>query len=190
MNEHETAAAARTRAALHLSFTAFCETHGGAWFGLARARLHDDVRALRAVQQMKERLWEQWNTALRAAHPASYAWTLIKSAVADAVAEVIADTGRAPGSPPADRAEAIRYFAAQARISLESLSDHEHLYQAVLRLAERQYDVVVLRYLLGLKDAVIAEHLGITETNVRSTAHQALRKLNRLLDGSDRENKE
>ncbi|MGW2539698.1 RNA polymerase sigma factor [Kitasatospora sp. NPDC001574] len=189
MNEHETAAAARSRAALHLAFTAFCDTHGSAWLGLARARLHDDVLALRAVQEMKARLWEQWTVALRG-HPASYAWALIKSAVADAVAEVIAETGRPPGSPPADRAAAIRYFAAQARISLETLSDHEHLYQAVLRLAERQYDIVVLRYLLGLKDSVIAEHLGISETNVRSTAHQALRKLNRLMAGTDRDNEE
>ncbi|MFG3056691.1 sigma-70 family RNA polymerase sigma factor [Kitasatospora sp. NPDC048239] len=139
---------------------------------------------------MKDRLWRQWPVALREEHPASYAWTLIKSAVADAVAEVIAETGRPPGSPPTDRAEAIRYFADQARISLETLGDHEHLYQAVLRLAERQYDVVVLHYLLGLKDALIAEHLGISETNVTSTAHQALRKLNRLMAGTDRNNEE
>lgn len=120
MTEHETAATARSRAALHLAFTAFCDTHGSAWFGLARARLHDDVLALRAVQQMKDRLRQQWPVALREEHPASYAWMLIKSAVADAAAEVTVETGRPPGGSPADRAEVIRCFADRARIGLET----------------------------------------------------------------------
>jgi RNA polymerase sigma factor (sigma-70 family) len=190
VTEHETAPAGRAETALRLSFTAFCETHAGAWLGLARARLHDDVRALQAVERMKECLWQQWGIALRQRLPAAYAWMLVKSAVEDTVAAVIVETGRPPGSPPADRAEAIRHFAERARLSLHELGEHEDLYLAILRLAERQYDVVVLRYLLGLKDSVIAEHLDISEGNVRSTAHQAVRKLRRLLGVQDGENEE
>ncbi|MER7674143.1 sigma-70 family RNA polymerase sigma factor [Kitasatospora sp. NPDC096128] len=190
MTEHETAPAGRAESTLRLSYDAFCQTHSPAWVGLARARLHDDVRVLHTVERMKEQLWRQWPLALRHRVPAAFAWTLIKSAVEDAVAEVITQTGRPPGSPLADRAEAIRHFAAQARVSLEELSEHEDLYQAILRLAERQYDIVVLRYLLGLRDSLIAEHLDISESNVRTTAHQAVRKLRRLLGAKDGESTE
>jgi RNA polymerase sigma factor (sigma-70 family) len=181
VTEHETAPAGRAVHALRVSYNGFCEAHTRAWFGLARARLHDDVRALRAVERMKASLWEQWPVALRQRVPAAYAWSLVKSAVADAVAEVVIETGRAPGSPLADRAEVIRHFARQARLDLEEPGDHDDLFHAMLRLTERQCDVVVLRYLLGLKDSLIAEYLDVTESNVRTTAHQAVRKLRRLL---------
>ncbi|GAA2229163.1 MULTISPECIES: sigma-70 family RNA polymerase sigma factor [Kitasatospora] len=165
-----------------LTFEAFCETHERAWTGFARARLRDGADAARAVATMKDHLWSHWDLALRQAVPACYAWMLIKEHVADALADAVLKEARLPPeSTVPDWARVVRHFADQARISLESLEEREDLYEAIRRLPERQHDVVVLRYLLGLQDARIADYLGITEANVRSTASQAVKRLARVL---------
>ncbi|GAA2147374.1 hypothetical protein GCM10009760_38230 [Kitasatospora kazusensis] len=166
-----------------LTFDAFCETHERAWTGIARARLHDEADVARTVEAMKADLWRNWAIALRQPVPACYAWMLIKERVADTLAEAALKTVR----PAVEAAvppwvELVGLFSGLARLGPAAPGDPADLYRAFLQLPERQYDVVVLRHLLGLKDAMIADYLGTTEANVRSTAGQAARRLTRKLD--------
>ncbi len=55
------------------------------------------------------------------------------------------------------------------------------LRDAVLSLAERQRDVVLLRLVEGLSTAETARRLQIAEGTVKATLHQATRKLRELL---------
>lgn len=63
-------------------------------------------------------------------------------------------------------------------------ADHQvdvELWSAVASLTERQRSVVVLRYVLDLTQADIAEALGIADGTVAATLHQARSRLRELL---------
>ncbi|WP_051836706.1 RNA polymerase sigma factor [Streptomyces sp. NRRL WC-3742] len=166
-----------------LSYEVFCDEHERAWRGLARARLHDHRLIERAVRDIREELRHLWAAALREPAPAGYAWMVAKRHVADLA--LWTDAGTAP--PRAvlpDWERALRNAWPCEELAPPGLGDHERLHAAILRLPERQYDVIVLRYVLGLAYPAIAVHLGITEAGARSAAVQGLDKLHRLL-GSD-----
>lgn len=55
------------------------------------------------------------------------------------------------------------------------------LFHAIRCLPERQQDVVVLLYCRDYTTAEVADHLGITEAGVRSTARYAKRRLREAL---------
>jgi RNA polymerase sigma factor (sigma-70 family) len=52
-------------------------------------------------------------------------------------------------------------------------------------LPPRQRAVIVLRYYEQLSEAEIADALGCSRGNVKSTAHRALQNLRTALDGRD-----
>jgi RNA polymerase sigma-70 factor (ECF subfamily) len=56
------------------------------------------------------------------------------------------------------------------------------LYGAIAALPERQYDVMVLRYVLRAPDEDVAAYLGIELSTVRSHVRHARRRLARMLD--------
>jgi DNA-directed RNA polymerase specialized sigma24 family protein len=160
-----------------MTFDAFCETHERAWVGLARARLADEGAARRALAEMQSQLWRTWSLALRQPAPAGYAWLLLKEQVANAAAEVVLKTGLPPAPRPVpDWVEAVCHYAGCA-----GTDDHERLYDAILGLPERQYDILVLRCVLALPDRTIADYLGSTEGSVRSIAGQAVGRLARTI---------
>lgn len=63
--------------------------------------------------------------------------------------------------------------------------DRMLLWPHVRDLPPRQRAVVVLRYYEQLSEAEIAETLGCSRGNVKSTAHRALQNLRTALDGRD-----
>ncbi|MEV7923642.1 sigma factor-like helix-turn-helix DNA-binding protein [Kitasatospora sp. NPDC088779] len=167
-----------------LTFDAFCDTHEGAWTGFARARLRDDDAAHRAVEIAKVRVWKEWPRILREKIPPFHAWTILKEEIGATLAELMMN-----GEPLPTQASvpgwvyAVRIAAERAQHLMETGGSHEQLYVALRRLSERRHDVIVLRYLLDLPDEQIADCLGTTEANVRSTASQALDRLAAALGG-------
>ncbi|ARZ66683.1 hypothetical protein SMD11_1018 [Streptomyces albireticuli] len=63
------------------------------------------------------------------------------------------------------------------RTRLQALESRLGLYAAITRLPERQYDVIVLRYILGYPATRVAEIMGISPATVRSHARGARRRL-------------
>ena len=63
--------------------------------------------------------------------------------------------------------------------------DRMALWPHVRALPPRQRAVVVLRYYEQLSEAEIADAIGCSRGNVKSTAHRALQNLRTALDGSE-----
>ncbi|UKZ02775.1 sigma-70 family RNA polymerase sigma factor (plasmid) [Streptomyces viridifaciens] len=174
---------AAVRPAHRLSYEVFCDAHERAWRGLAWSRLHEHELVEEAVRRIREDLKQDWARALRQPEPAFYASMIAKQRIAEL------SLGTANGETPPrtvlpDWVVAIQRAHAQARISLENLDGYDDLYAAILRLSDRQYDLIVLRYMLDIDYPTIAAYLGITEANARSTTSQGLAKLRRLLGAS------
>jgi RNA polymerase sigma factor (sigma-70 family) len=83
---------------------------------------------------------------------------------------VLTDAPPEPGPAPADGPE-----------------DRMVLWPHVQSLPPRQRAVVVLRYYEDLSEEQIAEVLGCSRGNVKSTAHHALKSLRAALDTNGRE---
>ncbi|MFB7128523.1 MULTISPECIES: RNA polymerase sigma factor [Kitasatospora] len=173
---------AAVRPTHRLSYQAFCDSREETWRGVAWARLHDQELVDQAVRSTRRELGQDWLGALSQPDIEAHAWMIAKRCIADR--EMSA--GQAPPSAVVpDWIVAIRGAQALARVSLENLdNDYEELYKAILRLPERQYDMIVLRYMLDIDYPTIATYLGITETNARTTTSHGLAKLRRLL-GTD-----
>ncbi|MBD0670475.1 RNA polymerase sigma factor [Streptomyces sp. CBMA156] len=165
-----------------LSYRPFCDSHEATWRGLARARLHDQELVDQAVRSIRRELRRNWVCVLSQPDIEAHAWMIAKRCIAD---RELSSGQAPPRAVVADWIVAIRRAQVQARISLENLDNgYEELYAAILRLPERQYDMIVLRYMLDIDYRMIAVYLGITESNARTTTSQGLAKLRRFL-GAD-----
>ncbi|MFJ9843109.1 RNA polymerase sigma factor [Kitasatospora sp. NPDC101155] len=161
---------------LDLTCAAFCETHQPAWHALALTRIGSQADAVLVVEAVKSDLARCWPQVLRFEEPAAYAWRLATRHVADWVAaeepvEVEAVTFAA----------VIGAFKRVADGLLHSEADEVRLYAAILELPDRQRDVVILRYLLGLHAKVIAAYLGRPVATVHSNLRHARERLARRL---------
>ncbi|MGA5821223.1 RNA polymerase sigma factor [Kitasatospora sp. NPDC094028] len=179
-NDEEWAA---VRPAHRLSYEAFCDDHGRAWQGIARARLHRGDLVERAVHGIRADLRRNWVTVLHQPATAHYGWMTAKRHVA----EVALGSGLGDAPPRAvvpDWVVAVQRAHLETRLGLDVLDhDHDHLYAAVLRLPERQHDLIVLRFMTGLEYRTIASYLGLTESSARADTRRGLDKLRRLLGG-------
>ncbi|MEU4119539.1 sigma-70 family RNA polymerase sigma factor [Kitasatospora sp. NPDC028055] len=180
--EHAGAAGAERMAAvdpglrLDLTYGAFCETHEPAWHALALTRIGSQADAALVVEAVKADLARCWPQVLRFEEPAAYAWRLANRHVGDWVSaeepvEVEAVTFAA----------VIGAFKQVADGLLHSEADEVRLYAAILELPDRQRDVVILRYLLGLHTKVIAAYLGRPVATVHSNLRHARERLARRL---------
>ncbi|MFE4975001.1 RNA polymerase sigma factor [Kitasatospora sp. NPDC056651] len=161
---------------LDLAYAAFCETHEPAWHALALTRIGNRSDAALVVGAVKADLSRYWPQVLRFEEPAAYAWRLANRHVSDWVAaeepvEVEAVTFAA----------VIGAFKQVANGLLHSEADEVRLYAAILELPDRQRDVVILRYLLGLHVQVIAAYLGRPAATVHSNLRHARERLARGL---------
>ncbi|MCF6523138.1 sigma-70 family RNA polymerase sigma factor [Streptomyces sp. JJ36] len=99
------------------------------------------------------------------ANPAASAWAHLK----EAVDEVLLRLGRT--SAMAETAvfqRVVRVVLEGARDEFAAMESHVGLYPAIARLPARQFDVVVLHYVLDHTTAQTADIMGITEATVRS----------------------
>ncbi|WP_224281560.1 RNA polymerase sigma factor [Streptomyces sp. LS1784] len=161
---------------LDLTYAAFCETHEPAWHALALTRIGNQSDAALVVGAVKSDLARCWPQVLRFEEPAAYAWRLANRHVSDWVA------GEEPVEVEAVTfAAVIGAFKQVAKGLLHSEADEVRLYAAILELPERQRDVVILRYLLGLHVKVIAAYLGRPVATVHSNLRHARDRLARRL---------
>ncbi|MFH9352292.1 RNA polymerase sigma factor [Kitasatospora sp. NPDC017646] len=159
-----------------LTYAAFCETHEPAWHALALTRTGSRSDALLVVEAVKADLARCWPQVLRFAEPAAYAWRLANRHVGDWV------TADEPVEVEAVTfAAVIGAFKQVADGLLHSEADEVRLYAAILELPDRQRDVVILRYLLGLHARVIAAYLGRPVATVHSNLRHARERLARRL---------
>ncbi|MFJ3217769.1 RNA polymerase sigma factor [Kitasatospora sp. NPDC086801] len=172
-----------------LTFDAFCETHEPVWRGLVRAHLHDRALVDQVTGAAKDALWHRWALALRESAPAAYAWRILKEQLA-----APAHQGPWGGHPPRtvvpDWVAALHGAGVEVGVDLAAPEGRAALYRAVLRLSDRQYDVVVLEHHVGVDTATIAAYLDIAAANVRTTSNQAIGKLRRLLGAPGQETRE
>ncbi|MFD9594383.1 RNA polymerase sigma factor [Kitasatospora sp. NPDC059973] len=161
---------------LELAYSAFCETHEPAWRALALTRIGNRADAALIVEAVKEDLARHWAHVLRFEEPAAHAWRLANRHVADWV------SGEERVDVEAVTFEAvIGAFKDVANGLLHSEADEVRLYAAILELPDRQRDVVVLRYLLGLHVKVIGAYLGRPVATVHSNLRHARERLARRL---------
>ncbi|GII98929.1 RNA polymerase sigma-70 factor (sigma-E family) [Sediminihabitans luteus] len=144
----------------------------------------DRHRAEELVQQTFERTYRHWRTA-REGDPLVYArrilanlridtWRRTRREVLGDHTDPAADLAAPAGAPP-------------PRAGTAEVDDRDVVVRALLTLPLRQRRVVVLRHLLDLTEAEVAEELGMPLGTVKSTASRALARLRTTLEtGSDR----
>ncbi|MBL1086773.1 sigma-70 family RNA polymerase sigma factor [Streptomyces actinomycinicus] len=164
---------------LPTAFWGFHNLYYRPYLEYAHIQLGDQRSAGELVHTTFMDLALRWPDMMEDANHEAYAWALLR--------ERIADELRLQGRAPATVETAV--FARVNRAALESvrdqLADMESalgLYAAISRLPERQFDVMVLRYVLGYTSEHTAHILGVTEATVRSQARHAKRKLAKDLD--------
>ncbi|WP_314173159.1 sigma-70 family RNA polymerase sigma factor [Streptomyces winkii] len=167
------------RRRLLLSFDAFDASHHRLWLRYAHTQTGSREAAERIVEDACRHLLEHWEHALRRESLTEYTWTVLKEHVANWLSE----RGLRPRL-----AETAAFHAVERSALLHELRDEFAvlegeigLYAAIGRLPERQYDVVVLRYVLGCPEEEVAGYLGFDTAAVRSHIRYAKRKLAREL---------
>lgn len=159
------------------AFEAFYELHQEAWLRYALAQTGSLEAAEQVVDGVTMQLVDIWEYVLRQHDVDRYAWRLLKTTIV----RWLNDHGAEPAfieTTAFDRvAEAMNYSKQQFDVMEESLG----LYTAISRLPERQYDVIILRYVLGYPDKRVAVLLGINPKTVRSHVRFAKQRLAREL---------
>jgi len=173
-----------SRRRLLLSFTAFDTSHHRLWLRYAHTQVGSRAAAQQVVEDACRHLLDHWEHALRQESLAEYAWTVLK----EHVARRLGERGERPRL-----ADTAAFQAAVRKVLLSELRDEFSpdefsvlegeigLYAAITRLPERQYDVVVLRYVLGCTEEEIVDYLGFDAASVRSHLRFAKRRLARDL---------
>lgn len=156
------------------AFWAFHQQYYLTYRAWAELQLGDRAEAEDLVDSVFCRLAAQWQDLLEAESPAREAWGIFKSAVA----ERLILTRRAPAMPQTAAFHRVtRTLLESYREKFAVLESALGLYAAIARLADRQFDVIVLQYVLGHPTRHTASIMGITEATVRShrrAARQAL----------------
>ena len=74
-----------------------------------------------------------------------------------------------------------RAILESVRCKFEVMETSLGLYTAIAELPERQFDAVVLLYVLGYPSSRVADIMGVTKDTVRSHRHLARRRIARKL---------
>lgn len=167
------------RRRLLLSFDAFDASHHRLWLRYAHTQAGTREAAQSIVENACRHLLAHWEHALRQQSLTEYAWTVLK----EHVAQWLGERGLRP-----QLAETAAFHTAARKALLHELRDEFAvlegeigLYAAIGRLPERQYDVIVLRYVLGCSEEEVAGYLGFETATVRSHIRYAKRRLAREL---------
>ncbi|WP_368733279.1 RNA polymerase sigma factor [Streptomyces alkaliphilus] len=176
--------------AVHLpaAWTAFHEQYYSAYLAYAELQLGDRGEAGELVHRVFVHLAAHWQRLMREEAPMASAWALLKSGVARHLEE----RGREPAMPEtAVFRNVSRRVLEDVRGEFAAMESALGLYTAIARLPERQFDVIVLRYVLGYPTGDVARLMGVSDATVRTHCTLARRKLGRDLqmdtggDGDD-----
>lgn len=162
-------------ATLPRSFEAFHELNHLAYLRFAHAELGTREEAEEVVELAFTQLALNWTDVLSQADCEAFAWMVLKQQVGEYLVH-------------RDRSRALVETAAFARRVLRAshdqfaeLESRIGLYTAIAELPERQYNVILLRFVLGYPTDRTARIMGITEATVRSLVRLARRRLAREL---------
>jgi RNA polymerase sigma factor (sigma-70 family) len=169
---------------LTLTFDAFHAYHRKLWMRYAHTQVGSSAAAETVVDAACVRLKKAWPHVLLQDSVPRYAWAVLK----EEVHRWLADRDLRPQVGDAAYLSAVqKLLLHEMRDELRVISEEIGLYTAIATLPERQYDVVVLRFLLGKDDRETAEYLGIDAATVRSHIRHARRSLAKQLHIPDQE---
>jgi RNA polymerase sigma-70 factor (ECF subfamily) len=161
-----------------VAFRAFHDLYQRAYREYAELQLGDAELAAHVVREVFLNLLTGWNRLMEEANPAASAWAHLKEAVDD----LLVVHGRESAmAETAVFSRVIRATLEGARDTFAVMESSVGLYPAIARLPGRQFDVVVLHYVLARSTAETASVMGITEATVRSHRLHARHRLARDL---------
>lgn len=142
----------------------------------AHSMLGDKEAAKAVVRRCYRHLALNWRNVQKEESPEAYAWKLLKQRVEIHL--------RLAGQPAPSQMVQSAAFQHTARAALEAarqqftaMESALGLYTAIAGLPERQYDVIVLHYVLGYPSRHIAHIMGIKADTVRSHRRLARQRM-------------
>ncbi|MER8187750.1 sigma-70 family RNA polymerase sigma factor [Kitasatospora sp. NPDC094015] len=163
-----------------VTFDAFHEYHHKLWLRYAHTHVGQRDAARSVVEEACADLLRNWDHVLEQESVPGYAWTVLK----EHVHGWLEQHGREPAmvGTAAFQAAVRKLLVHELRDEFAVIESELGLYAAIAELPDRQYDVVVVRYVLGRSDREVAQYLGIEEATVRSHVRHAKRRLARHLN--------
>ncbi|MFE8941960.1 RNA polymerase sigma factor [Streptomyces sp. NPDC007872] len=162
-----------------LTFKAFHEHHRRLWMRTAHVQVGSAAAAEAVVTRACARLEASWPHALAQESLRQYAWMVLK----EEVHRWLTERDLKPQVGDAAFMVAVqKLLMHEMRDELRAISQEIGLYTAIAALPERQYDVILLRFVLGREESEVAEYLGIEVATVRSHIRHARRSLARDLN--------
>ncbi|MEV6670010.1 sigma-70 family RNA polymerase sigma factor [Streptomyces sp. NPDC051162] len=169
----------RPRPALHKDlsdglppdFVDFFSFQHQAYLRYAHLQLGSEADAEWVVEEVFCQLALDWGKVRRQPNRAAYALAALKEKTTSLLA------ARRRTAPAMIETAAFAAVMGAVRARMEVLESRLGLYAAMTRLPDRQYDVVVLRYVIGYPVPRVALIMGISPATVRSHIRTARRHL-------------
>ncbi|MEU8551650.1 RNA polymerase sigma factor [Streptomyces roseoverticillatus] len=161
---------------LPADFVAFFSLHHRPYLRYAHLQLDSEPDAEWVVEEVFCQLALAWGEVRRQPNPAAYALAALKEKITKLLA------ARRRGATALVETAAFAAVREASRARMEVLESRLGLYAAITRLPDRQFDVVVLRYVLGYPVHRVAGIMGISPATVRSHVRGARRRLARDLE--------
>ncbi|MFF8785184.1 sigma-70 family RNA polymerase sigma factor [Streptomyces sp. NPDC015125] len=161
-----------------LAFWAFHGRFNGAYRKYAELHLGEERLAGRVVHAVFLSLLQGWTRLMEEASPAASAWAHLKETVDDVLIAQGRDSAMAETAVFQRVARAV---LEDARDEFAAMESSVGLYPAIARLPGRQFDVMVLHYVLDCSTAKTAGIMGISEATVRSHRLHARNRIAREL---------
>ncbi|MGW0331089.1 RNA polymerase sigma factor [Streptomyces sp. NPDC003011] len=155
---------------LPLDFEAFYLGHQEVFHAYAEVHFGTRAAAEEVIHEVFLEIHAGWTELLSAGNLEQGAWAIVRRAVHDR----LESEGRAPAfviNGP------IAQALAAARHKFQKMESSRGLYEAIADLPNRQFEVIVLRYVLGYPTAKVAWFVGIDE---RTVGHHLRRGKERL----------
>ncbi|WP_063762793.1 sigma-70 family RNA polymerase sigma factor [Streptomyces sp. NRRL S-1448] len=161
-----------------VAFWGFHDRFKRAYRKYAPLHLGDERLASRVVHGVFLNLLHGWPRLMEEASPAASAWAHLKETV-DGV--LIAQRRDSAMAETAVFQRVARAVLEGTRDEFAAMESSVGLYPAIARLPGRQFDVMVLHYVLDCSTAKTASIMGITEATVRSHRLHARNRIAREL---------
>ncbi|MEU1403169.1 sigma-70 family RNA polymerase sigma factor [Streptomyces sp. NPDC005728] len=159
---------------LPLDFEAFYLGHQEVFHAYAEVHFGTREASEEVIHEVFLQIHAGWTELLSAGNLEQGAWAIVRRAVHDRLDL----EGRAPAfviNGPI--AQAMNKALATARDKLQKMESSSGLYEAIAELPNRQFEVIVLRYILGYPTSKVAWYVGIDE---RTVGHHLRRGKERL----------
>lgn len=156
-----------------LDHRAFVQSNTPVYRSYGEVFLRDQAQVDTAVRNTFDILWLRWDEVLRSPQVQRFAWRVFRRTV-------MSRTPFIDGHPELGPA-AFDTVAVGDAVQFGQIEESMTMMSVISRLPAQQLDVVVFKHLRRIKDAAIADVLGVPEASVIQSAHYARRQLNNAL---------